>query len=44
MSFPQDGRMISMAVHVGDRIAAGQKLARVDPTHANAELRAARAA
>ena len=43
VSFPQGGRVISVAVRDGDRVVAGQELARVDPTQADAALRAATA-
>lgn len=43
VSFPQGGRVISVAVRDGDRVEAGQELARVDPTQADAALRAATA-
>ena len=41
VAFPQGGRVISVAVQQGDVVAAGQDLARVDPTQADAALRAA---
>lgn len=43
VSFPQGGRVISVAVQEGDRVVAGQELARVDPTQADAAMRAASA-
>ncbi len=43
VAFPQGGRVISVLVREGDRIAEGQELARVDPTQADAALRAASA-
>lgn len=41
VAFPQGGRVISVAVQQGDVVVAGQDLARVDPTQADAALRAA---
>lgn len=43
VSFPQGGRVISVEVREGDHVAAGEELARVDPTQADAALRAAQA-
>lgn len=43
VSFPQGGRVISVAVREGDSVVQGQELARVDPTQADAGLRAAQA-
>ena len=41
VAFPQGGRVISVGVQEGDTVAKGQDLARVDPTQADAALRAA---
>lgn len=41
VAFPQGGRVISVAVAEGDTVSKGQDLARVDPTQADAILRAA---
>ena len=41
VAFPQGGRVISIVVQEGDVVVAGQDLARVDPTQADAALRAA---
>lgn len=41
VSFPQGGRVIAVLVQEGDRVSKGQDLARVDPTQADAALRAA---
>lgn len=43
MGFRSGGRIVSLSVRVGDRVAAGQVLAELDPTQAAAALRAARA-
>ena len=41
LAFPQGGRVISVAVQEGAAVIAGQELARVDPTQADAALRSA---
>lgn len=41
VGFSQGGRLISVSVREGDRVAKGQELARQDPTQADAALRAA---
>lgn len=43
VGFPQGGRIISVSVRQGDSVVEGQELARVDPTQADAGLRAAQA-
>ncbi|WP_206030233.1 efflux RND transporter periplasmic adaptor subunit [Roseomonas sp. AR75] len=44
LGFRIDGRMIERLVNVGDRVQAGQVIARLDPTNEENNLRAARAA
>lgn len=44
MAFRVSGRMIERGVNIGDRVVAGQVLARLDPQNATNTLRAARAA
>ncbi|TDR92902.1 efflux RND transporter periplasmic adaptor subunit [Enterovirga rhinocerotis] len=44
LAFRTGGRMIERTVNVGDRVRAGQVVARLDPQNALATLRAARAA
>lgn len=44
LAFRIDGRMIERLVNVGDRVAAGQVIARLDRTNEENALRAARAA
>ncbi len=41
LAFPQGGRVISVGVQEGAAVIAGQELARVDPTQADAALRSA---
>lgn len=43
-AFRDSGRLIAVPVREGDRVAEGQELARIDPTQADAALRAAQAA
>jgi membrane fusion protein, multidrug efflux system len=43
LAFRIDGRMIERKVNVGDRVTAGQVVARLDPTNEQNNLRAARA-
>jgi RND family efflux transporter MFP subunit len=43
-SFRDGGRLVSVAVHTGDRVTPGQELARVDASQAEAGARAADAA
>lgn len=43
IGFSQGGRIISVSVREGDRVSLGQELARLDPTQADAALRAAMA-
>ena len=43
MGFRSGGRIVSVAVRVGDRVSAGQVLAELDPTQAAAAFRAAKA-
>ena len=44
IGFRIDGRVVERLVNVGDRVAAGQMIARLDPTNEENGLRAARAA
>ena len=44
LGFRIDGRMVERLVNVGDRVEAGQVIARLDPTTEENSLRAARAA
>jgi RND family efflux transporter MFP subunit len=44
LGFRIDGRMVERKVNVGDRVTAGQVVARLDPTNEENALRAARAA
>lgn len=43
LAFRIDGRMVERTVNVGDRVAAGQLVARLDPTNEENNLRARRA-
>src|SRR5262249_20374724 len=43
LAFRIDGRMIERLANVGDRVTAGQLIARLDPTNEQNNLRAARA-
>ncbi|MHC0054712.1 efflux RND transporter periplasmic adaptor subunit [Actibacterium sp. D379-3] len=44
LSFRDGGRILSVDMDIGDRVARGQELARIDPTQAREKLREAEAA